>query len=103
MFQQKSPGSGGVDFGRADAEFALGEETPLTADELDSARLEAAELLDLDSSHLLGLGTATPEVDGRGEATGLQRLGADSGKAAWSRRLAPRHRRAVGRFFGDGR
>lgn len=51
---------------------------------------------------LLGVGSAAPEVDAQGGAAGLTEVGASTGKTAWRRRLAPRHRKAVGRFFGDG-
>jgi hypothetical protein len=51
---------------------------------------------------LLGVGSAAPVASNEGEAAGLQTLGPDSGNAAWRRRLAPRHRHAVGTFFGGG-
>lgn len=100
MFKAGAPGAGGITRGRGDAELQLGGDSPFESDEFDAQRLEAARLEDLEHTHLLGLGAAAPTVSGEGQATGQRALGADAGKSAWRRRLAPRHRRAVGAFFG---
>jgi hypothetical protein len=46
-----------------------------------------------------------PEVAPEGEAAGLSEVAGAQGEAVWRRRLAPRHRDAVERFFtgADGR
>ena len=52
-------------------------------------------------SNLIGLGAATPEVQSEGSASGLTDLDADAGNAAWKRRVRPRHRAVLERFFAS--
>ena len=77
-----------------------GPETSIESEEFEAKRLDPGQLGDLDQTDVLGIGSTAPTVIGVGEATGRRELGADAGKAAWRRRLAPRHRQAVGTFFG---
>ena len=100
MFTGAGPGRGGVSRGPGSAPLDFGAETPFESDDFEAKRLDSAQLEDLDRTDVLGIGSTAPTVVGAGEATGQRALGADSGKAAWRRRLAPRHRRAVGTFFG---
>jgi len=92
------PGSGGVTRGRADAEMIWGDESPELARELARA-LPKAEARDLDESAVLGVGRAAPTVEAAGESGGRVDGDASLGKAAWRRRLSPRHRSAVRSFF----
>lgn len=94
-----SPGRGGVNRGRGDAPMIWGDESPGRTDQFGAEVLPQARLKDLESSNLLGIGSAAPEVDARGESAGLSEVGASAGKTAWRRRLSPKHRRAVGTFF----
>src|SRR5688572_193143 len=98
-----APGRGGISRGRGDAELTLGHESPHASGAFEARRLDPARVADAEQMQLLGVGSTTPEALNAGEAAGLQALGPDSGNAAWRRRLAPRHRHAVGTFFGgDG-
>jgi len=97
-----APGSGGVSRGRADAGLSYGPDSPHASGAFESERLDPARVADAEQLQLLGVGSTTPEALNSGEAAGLQALGPDSGNAAWRRRLAPRHRHAVGTFFGGG-
>ena len=94
------PGSGGVSRGRGDAALTFGAETPHASGAFEAKRLDPARAADLEQLKLLGVGSATPTASDAGEAGGLERLGPDAGNAAWRRRVAPRHRHAVGTFFG---
>jgi len=100
MFQG-APGRGGVSRGRADAQLSSGPESPHVSGAFEAKRLDPARVADAEQMQLLGVGSTTPEALNVGEAAGLEALGPDSGNAAWRRRLAPRHRHAVGTFFGS--
>lgn len=77
-----------------------GDATLGDTEELEAKSLTPAELLDLESSAILGVGAATPPVEPTAQASGLVEVQASSGKTAWRRRLAPHHRGAVQGFFG---
>lgn len=98
MFQV--PGSGGVNRGRADAALTAGAETPHASSAFQARRLDPARIEDREQLKLLGVGSVAPDATEQGEAIGLGAHGVDAGEAAWRRRLAPRHRHAVGSFFG---
>lgn len=101
MFQAAGgPSSGGVSRGRGDAALSLGAETPHDSGAFAPKRLDPAKAADREQLELLGIGSTAPKASDAGEATGLQQLGPSTGDAAWRRRVAPRHRRAVGAFFG---
>ncbi|MFT5732392.1 MAG: hypothetical protein ACJA2W_001373 [Planctomycetota bacterium] len=96
------PGSGGIGQGRGDAELQIGAPVdPFFADAFQSERLTPAEYAALDQSTLIGVGVAAPTASGSaGEAAGGAAPAATSaGSAAWKRRIDPRHRRAVSKFF----
>ncbi len=100
--QTEGPGSGGVDEGRGDAELGIGAPVdPYSDAAFQSKRLTPAEYADLDRSTLIGVGLATPTESGsRGEAAGNTAPSTSSqGANAWKRRIDPRHRRAVSKFF----
>jgi len=104
MFQQgANPGAGGVTRGRGDAPLTQGAETPHGSDAFEARRLDPAQVADMEQLRLLGVGSTTPTALEDGEAAGRAALEASAGSAAWRRRVAPRHRHAVGTFFGgDG-
>lgn len=95
------PGRGGITRGRGDAFLALSGET-----EGDASALEAKKLPPGRASSTtwerLGVGRLAPDVDPvrAGNAGSAGDVG--SGEAAWRRRLAPRHRDVVRRFFSNG-
>ena len=97
-----SPGSGGIQRGRGDAELSLGDpSTPFDAESFEAKRLTPAEYADLDRSALVGVGATAPSASGvSGEATGDAGAATSVGASTWKRRLEPRHRRAVSAFFG---
>jgi hypothetical protein len=96
-------GRGGVSRGRGDAPLTGQDRTPIDSASLGEARrLRPATVDDPEAMRLLGIGSTAPTASDAGEAAGLTDTGASSGQAAWRRRLAPRHRRAVGTFFGGG-
>lgn len=96
------PGTGAVSRGRGDARMIWGDESPDLAQELARA-LPAAEYRNLDDTAVLGVGRTAPRVAPSAEGGGLVDGDASVGRAAWRRRLSPRHRDAVRSFFGDDR
>ncbi len=104
MYKSAAPGAGGVSRGRGDAALTSGAETPHGSDAFEARRLDPAEVADMEQLRLLGIGSTAPTALDAGEAAGRAALEASTGNAAWRRRVAPRHRQAVGTFFGgDGR
>ena len=95
------PGRGGVSRGRGDAALDFSGETPGRSDEFEAHQLSPAELLDPESTAIVGVGASAPSIDPTGQAGGLVETRATSGRAAWKRRVAPHHRDAVQGFF-DG-
>jgi len=95
----QSAGSGGVQRGRGDAPWAWGQETQGSSDRFRIEFLPEGGALDLENSHILGVGAVAPPVDAVGQAGGLASVETSSGKAAWRRRLSPSHRSAVQSFF----
>lgn len=93
------PGVGGVDRGRADAEMIWGSEPPGRAEEFRPELLAGARFMDSESSQMIGVSSAKPEVDPTAEDAGLLDVAASEGQATWRRRLSPGHRRAVKGFF----
>lgn len=57
--------------------------------------------MDESNSEVRSQGEATPEVAPEASQAGAGRVDESAGSATWRRRIAPRHRRAVRRFFGD--
>jgi hypothetical protein len=76
-----------------------GPESPERLDLFEAKLLPSSQALRPEDSSLLGVGVAAPTENARGEGAGLADTTAATGKAAWRRRLSPRHRRAVGAFF----
>ena len=78
-----------------------GDESPGRGEDFEAEALSAAEYADAERSGLLGLAQSEPEVAPIEEGAGLIEVKASTGGSAWSRRLAPSHRRAVRSFFQD--
>ena len=74
---------------------------PFKDEAFQSKRLTPAEYASLDRSTLVGVGLAVPTASGQaGEAAGpAAQVSPSTGAAAWKRRIDPRHRRAVSKFF----
>ncbi|MSR62524.1 MAG: hypothetical protein EXS08_08770 [Planctomycetes bacterium] len=87
--------------GRGDAELRFSGETPGRSDEFEAQQLAPAELLDPESTAIVGVGASAPDVDPSAQGAGLVETRASNGRAAWKRRVAPHHRDAVQGFF-DG-
>ena len=92
-------GSGGIDHGRGDADMHWTDPVQGDTSKFEAKVLKPAELLDLESSAVLGVGAAAPPIEPVAEGAGLVEVQASSGKTAWRRRLAPHHREAVQDFF----
>ena len=95
------PGEGGVSRGPGDAELIWGSESSDRSDLFEARSLEAARFLDEDQNRSFGVGATAPEVDPQAEGAGLVEVQPTRGGAAWTRRIAPRHRDAVSGFFGS--
>ncbi len=93
------PGAGGVSRGRGDAELTWGAETPGRLADFEAKLLPRAERLDLASSELSGIGFVAPVPNAAGESAGTAEVEGSLGRSTFHRRLAPRHRDAVSRFF----
>lgn len=95
-----TPGSGGITRGRGDAALEYTNRTDGATDPFEAKELPQAEYLDQESTAVVGVGAADPTVDPSGTGSGLVDTQASTGKTAWKRRVAPRHREAVRGFFG---
>lgn len=94
---------GGVSRGGSSTGLMWGAESGVDAGRFESKLLPPGRFVDLENSASLGLEIDVPEVAPVGEGAGLVDVEGSEGKAAWRRRLSPRHRDAVREFFsGDG-
>jgi len=87
------PGAAPLDFGR---------EAPDRADAFSPQRLSPSGLRDLEHSQAIGVGSTAPTFDPSGEAALRGGFGTGGQESSERRRLAPKHRRAVERFFAPG-
>lgn len=96
-----APGSGGVQRGRGDADLSVGAAGDPFADQaFEAKRLTPAEYASLEDSMLVGVGRVAPKASGSGgEAAGSASSATSQGVSTWKRRIEPRHRRAVSKFF----
>lgn len=92
-------GVGGSGRGPGPAELQWGAETPEHRAAFRSEALPAARVPDPADSTPLGIGIAAPELDVERGAVVPQAVEAALGEAAWGRRVAPRHRRTIERWF----
>jgi hypothetical protein len=94
-----TPGRGGVNRGRADAELTYGQESQ-PADRFKPQALPPGFVRSPDDwapvVSLPGAPTVAPELNGRSAARVYRD---DAGQAAWRRTLAPRHQSAVKKYF----
>ena len=94
-----SPGRGGINRGRADAELTYGGES-LPAERFKAQALPPGYVRSPDDwapiVNLPGAPNVAPEASGRAAARAYAE---DAGQAAWRRTLAPRHQRAVKQYF----
>lgn len=81
------------------AELLWGGEPPGREQRFRSETLPAAQVRDPAASVPVGIGLAAPELDVERDALDPAGVEAALGEAAWGRRLAPRHRRTVERWF----
>ncbi len=94
------PGRGGISRGRGDAEMAWGDESDETGIKFQEAVLPPGMQED-PKDEVIGITRSEPEVD---PATGVSRGAARAtdpatGRETWDRKLRPRHRGAVRKFF----
>lgn len=93
------PGRGGITRGRADAELTYGSES-LPAERFKAQALPPGYVRSPDDwapvISLPGAPNVAPEASGRAAARAYAE---DAGQAAWRRTLAPRHQRAVKKYF----
>ena len=94
-----SPGRGGVDRGRADAELTYGKESQ-SAELFKAQALPPGYVRSPDDwapiVNMPGAPNVAPEAGGRAAARAYAE---DAGQAAWRRTLAPRHQSAVKKYF----
>lgn len=97
---RQGPGAGGLDRGRGDATLRLTNESDTDTSKLDVTRLPPG-IAAPDEWSIVGLRRASPEVDPNRDSTvgGTGSTSGSGGEATWRRRVAPRHRDAVRRFF----
>ena len=92
-------GAGGAQRGPGAAPMIWGDETEGDPRRFEAKSLRGARYLDPESSAPRGEGLTNPEADPTREGAGLVEVEGSGGGAAWKRRLAPHHRRAVRDFF----
>ena len=92
------PGRGGISRGRGDAQLNYENDTEGETDAFKARKLPPGRRPSTEWERL-GLRRATPQVDPKraGEAGTAGDTG--SGEASWRRKLAPRHRDVVRKFF----
>lgn len=96
--RSNAPGRGGVDRGRGDADLDYLHDTDADTSGLSPAKLPPGVAVP-DEWQVAGVSRAVPFADPREAAPGSGDGVAGQGRATWHRRLAPRHRDAVRRFF----
>lgn len=97
------PGKGGVNRGRADAELTWGDEADKQGAKFKEVVLPKG-FLDQPKDEVLSVQTTAPTEEAAASAPRSDRRGdeAAAGQATWNRKLNPRHRNAVRRYF-DGK
>ena len=95
-------GGGAASAGGGGAALSFGREAPDRADAFTPQRLSPSGLRDLEHSQVIGVGSTAPAFDPNGEAALGGTFGTGGEESSERRRLAPKHRRAVERFFAPG-
>ena len=95
------PGQGGINRGRGDAPISFGDESDAQGVKFQEVVLPPGTLADPEH-RVLKLTSKAPQVD-PGAAAGRRGgrvQGPAAGGATWNRRLRPRHRGVVKKYFG---
>ncbi|MBB02188.1 MAG: hypothetical protein CMJ47_06050 [Planctomyces sp.] len=102
--QGNLPGKGGVNRGRGDAAMYWGEESDLAGSKFKEVVLPPG-ILDDPSEELLGLTFKEPEAKPADSAPrqAVRENDPSAGRATWDRKLNPRHRDVVRKFFDSER
>ena len=98
------PGSGGVSRGPGAAEMMWGKESDLAGTKFKEMILPRG-LSDEPGEQILGITSSEPEVDPATSAPrqALRETDPAAGRATWDRKLNPRHRNVVRKFFDSQR
>ena len=98
-----NPGRGGVTRGRGDAAITFGDESDVSGLKFKEVALPPGTLDDPEN-RVLKITSRAPRVDPAARAPrGTARdQGPTAGGASWNRRLRPRHRGVVRKYFGSG-
>ena len=91
----------GVNRGPGAAPMFWGDEEPSRADEFAVQALPDARFRESEWSMKVGVTTGAPRVSPVSEPGAGTGVEAQAGSGSWRRRVAPRHRAAVKRFFGQ--
>lgn len=96
------PGQGGITRGRADAELTFGDESTKDGTKIKDVILPPGTL-DQPKDDVLGVTRTAPKVEpgARSQTTGDRTIEATAGHESWNRRLSPKHRNVVQKFFRD--
>ena len=86
----RGPGSAALNFSGETAEFA---------EQFAAEALPPGGIPDFERSATVGISVGDPTVDPLRQSAALTEFGSDGAQSSWRRRLAPRHRAAVSRFF----
>ncbi|QDU66798.1 hypothetical protein [Engelhardtia mirabilis] len=95
----KAAGGGGVSRGPGEASLDFTGETARFSEQFEATALPSGQYPDLEHSQTIGISTGDPQVDVVRQGAALTEFGTEGGQSSWRRRLAPRHRDAVRRFF----
>ncbi len=98
--ERSMPGRGGVNRGRGDAALEYSNRSDTDTSKLDVKRLPPGVAAPREWS-IVGMRRTAPESDAQRDNTGGSAGTAGTGKVTWRRRLAPRHRDAIRRFFSS--
>ena len=93
------PGRGGINRGPGHATLDYDNDVKDLTDGLQSRKLPPGASLPKRNAQTLGLSVAAPQLDPKRAGAAGAAGTAGEGEAAWRRRMAPRHREAVRRFF----
>ena len=96
--QVPAPGTGGIDRGKGDAPLFYGEESHEKGVSFKAERLPRG-FLPSGEWQVTGLSRSRPGVDPKRDAGAGGKGAAGAGRATFRRRVAPRHRAVLRRFF----
>ncbi|MBL4884006.1 MAG: hypothetical protein JKY95_05665 [Planctomycetaceae bacterium] len=104
MCEGNQPGKGGISRGRGDAEMLFGEESDLDGTKFKEIILPPG-VLDDPTEKVLRLTKAEPETDPAQNAprNAVRKNDPASGRATWDRKLSPKYRGVVQKFFNSNK